>query len=65
MKNEQIQIITLIILHIKTLTVSFLEVIANFFKIIESINFPKSFKWTQKLYHYFHNDLYFNLKILS
>lgn len=33
----------------------------NFFKIIESINFPKSFKWTQKLYHYFHNDLYFNL----
>ena len=28
---------------------------------IQSINFPEDFKWTQKLYHFFHDDLVFNL----
>lgn len=30
---------------------------------IELINFPNNFKWTQKLYHFFHNDLSFKLGI--
>ena len=28
---------------------------------IQSINFPEDFKWTQKLYHFFHDDLELNL----
>ena len=28
---------------------------------IQSIKFPENFKWSQKLYHFFHNDFEFNL----
>ena len=41
----------------------FKQLFPNFYSEIQSINFPDEFSWSQKLYHYLHNDLEFNLGI--
>lgn len=42
---------------------SFSKKFENFYKIINGLSFPLNFKWTQKLYHYFNDDIELKLGI--